>query len=57
MGHYLYKHYWYNNHSGAYIADTQNSTGAYIVIMASLQELVNNLFVILKLVCISVELD
>ena len=29
-----FKHY--NNHSGAYIAGTRNSTGAYIVIMASL---------------------
>ena len=36
-----YKHY--NNHSGAYIAGTQNSTGAYIIIMACLQALVNNL--------------
>ena len=32
----------YNNHSGAYIAATQNYTGAYII-MASLQALVNNL--------------
>ena len=38
IGHY--KHY--NNHSGAYIAGTRNSTGAYIVIMASLQALVNS---------------
>ena len=37
----LYRHY--NNHSGAYIAGTQNSTGAYIVIMASLQTFVNSL--------------
>ena len=35
----------YNNHSGAYIAGTRNSTGAYIVIMASLQALVNCLLV------------
>ena len=34
----------YNNHSGAYIAATQNYTGAYIF-MASLQALVNNLLV------------
>ena len=34
----------YNNHSGAYIAATQNYTGAYII-MASLQALVNNLLV------------
>ena len=34
----------YNNHSGAYIAGTQNYTGAYII-MASLQALVNNLLV------------
>ena len=34
----------YNNHSDAYIAGTQNYTGAYII-MASLQALVNNLFV------------
>ena len=33
-----------NNHSGAYIAATQNYTGAYII-MASLQVLVNNLLV------------
>ena len=38
-----FKHY--NNHSGAYIAGTRNSTGAYIVIMASLQALVNSLLV------------
>ena len=31
--------------SGAYIAGTQNSIGAYIVITASLQALVNNLLV------------
>ena len=37
MGHY-------NNHSGAYIAGTQNYAGAYIT-MASLQVLVNNLLV------------
>ena len=37
---YICKHY--NNHSGAYIAGTQNS---YIIIMASLQVLVNNLLV------------
>ena len=37
---------WFNNnHSGAYIADTRNSTGAYIVIMASLQALVSSLLV------------
>ena len=35
---------YYNNHSGAYIAATQNYTGAYII-MASLQVLVNNLLV------------
>ena len=34
----------YNNHSGAYIAGTQNYIGAYII-MASLQALVNNLLV------------
>ena len=34
----------YNNHSGAYIAATQNYTGAYLI-MASLQALVNNLLV------------
>ena len=34
----------YNNHLGAYIAGTQNSTGAYII-MACLQALVNNLLV------------
>ena len=39
----VFKHY--NNHSGAYIAGTRNSTGAYIVIMASLQALVNSLLV------------
>ena len=38
-----FKHY--NNHSGAYIAGTRNSTSAYIVIMASLQALVNSLLV------------
>ena len=36
---------YYNNHSVAYIAGTQNSTCAYIVIIASLQALVNNLLV------------
>ena len=35
----------YNNHSSAYIAGTQNSTGAYKLIMACLQALVNNLLV------------
>ena len=39
----VFKHY--NNHSGAYTAGTRNSTGAYIVIMASLQALVNSLLV------------
>ena len=38
-----YKHY--NNHSGSYVAGTRNSTGSYIVIMASLQVLVNSLLV------------
>ena len=35
---------YYNNHSDAYIAATQNYIGAYIF-MASLQALVNNLLV------------
>ena len=44
--HYNYRAFkHYNNHSGAYIAGTRNSTGAYIVIMASLQALVNSLLV------------
>ena len=34
----------YNNHLGAYIAATQNYTGANII-MASLQALINNLLV------------